>query len=48
MYRIHCTEGTRTLALTFKGALRVLRAAGADAAVFTLFGGWVAGRRVMA
>lgn len=48
MYLIYCTDGTRTMALTFKGALRVLRAAGADAAVFTLSGAWVAGRRVLA
>lgn len=48
MYLIHCTEGTRTLALTFRGALRVLRQAGHDAAVFTLLGAWVAGRKVLA
>jgi hypothetical protein len=46
MYLIHCTEGTRTLALTFGGALRVLRQAGGEAAVYSLFGAWVAGRKV--
>jgi hypothetical protein len=48
MYLIHCTGGTSTLALTFRGALRVLRQAGGDAAVYSLFGAWVAGRKVSA
>lgn len=47
-YLIRCTEGTYTVAFGFAGALSVLRAAGADVAIHTLFGRWVAGRRVLA
>lgn len=45
IYRIRCTSDTDQIALTFRGALAALRHAGADAAVFTLSGEWVAGRR---
>lgn len=44
-YLIRCTEGTFTIGFTFRGALAVLRGAGPDAAVFTLAGRWIAGRR---
>lgn len=47
-YLIRCAEGTATVAFSFAGALSVLRAAGADASVHTVFGRWVAGRRVLA
>jgi hypothetical protein len=47
-YLVRCIGGTFTIAFTFRGALRVLRQAGRDAAVYSLFGRWIAGRVVAA
>lgn len=46
MYLIRDTAGDTALAFTYRGALKQLAHAAADAAVFTIFGRWIAGRRL--
>lgn len=46
MYLIRGIAGPTALALTFKGALAQLALAAPDAAVHTITGRWIAGRRV--
>lgn len=46
-YLIRCARGNIALAITYRGVLSALRDVGPDAAVFNLFGRWVAGRKVM-
>lgn len=46
MYLIRGTAGHTALAITFKGALAQLAMSTPDAAVHTLTGRWIAGRRI--
>lgn len=43
IYRIRCCNGT-SLAFTMVGAMAMLRAAGPDAGIYTLFGRFLRGR----
>lgn len=44
IYVVRCASGTNQAVVTFGGALRELKSAGPDAAVFSITGKWIAGR----
>jgi hypothetical protein len=47
-YLIRFYDGSFTIAITFRGALNILRDGTMEAAIYTLFGRWIAGRVVSA
>lgn len=44
IYIVRCIKGTNEIVVTFRGALIELRSAGPDAAIYSIFGRWIAGR----
>ena len=45
LYFVRCIRGNFQIAIFFRGALAQLKLAGPDAAVYSMTGKWIAGRR---
>jgi hypothetical protein len=48
LYTVRCASGKKEHVVGFRGALLELAQCGPDAAVFSIFGKWLAGRVVAA